>query len=193
MDSQTCMICVGLLIIIVVTIILLSRTSGECFEHVGQPVDAANLPDGTYRITNVDGLSLRSDLVDTVQCKDFLIGVQPGPNAFDGWQLQRVSSSVYKLLKPSGKECLYASPANQLRSFYFPSCDGANLCGLSKPDYKGELDGDSLRSYFMILQHPNGKFYLKNMRNNMYVTMTSNKLKMTRQPTTQSLFTITSY
>jgi len=181
-----CMICIGLFVIIVVTIILISRCGQERFQHVGQ---VSTLPDGVYTITSADGKLMKSDIVDTVMCKDFQLGQQVVPE-FDGWQLNRVSQGVYKLTKPGDKQCLYASPANELRMYNFPTCDGANLCGLNGPNYKGELDGDSLRSYFMILQHPSGKFYLKNMMNNLFVTSTNNRIMMTKQPDEQSLFDI---
>ena len=188
MDSSTCMICIGLVIIICVTIVLIYRSKEESFEHVGK---AAQLPDGVYTITSADGNILKSSIIDTVQCKDFTLG-QPAPSKSDSWLLKRVAGGVYILYKTGKHECLYSSPANQLRSYFFPSCDSQNLCGLETPDWKGELEGDSLRTYFMILQHPEGKYYLKNMQNDMYITMEKDSLLLTKQPTKNSLFDIQS-
>jgi len=186
MESCTWLICAGLLIVIVVSIVLLAKGT-EKFQHVGM---AATLPDGNYSIINVaTSNQFASNIVDTVQCKDFMIGQRQPPQTV-GWNLKRVAEGVYKLNKPGDQECLYTSPQNTLRSYYFPGCQSKNLCGLDGPDYKGELDQDSLRTYFMILQHPTGHFYIKSMKNDMYVNMNDNKLYLSSQPTDNSLFSI---
>jgi len=174
----------GLLVVVVIVIISL-LSSKESFKHVGM---AAQLPDGLYFIKSGNN-HLTSNIIDTVQCHDFLIG-KTAPSQDTAWQIQRVASGVYILFKPGKQECMYSSPANELRSFFFPSCTGKNLCGLEQPDFRGELDPDSLSTYFMILQNPDGKFYLKNMKNNKYVNMTSTKLFLSNSPKQSSLFEI---
>jgi hypothetical protein len=149
---------------------------------------AAQIPDGTYFIKSGSN-HLASSIIDTVQCHDFMIG-QTLPSQQTAWQLQRVANGVYILFKPGKQECLYSSPANQLRSFFFPTCQGSNVCGMETPDWRGELDPDSLRTYFMILQNPDGKFYLKNMKNDKYVNMTSSKIFLSNKPQQSSLFEI---
>jgi len=179
------LICAMLLVVIIVTIVLLYRQKEENFEHVGM---AADLEDGVYLVTSAnDNRVLASNIVDTVQCKDFMLG-QAKPSADNAWMIQKVAQGVYIMYKPGKKECLYTSPAKELRSYFFPSCDSQNLCGLSTPDWKGELDGDSLRTYFMILQHPSGKYYIKSMLNNGYITMSKSRLQLLDEPATDSLF-----
>ena len=174
------------MIVIVVSIVLLLKNK-EKFEHTGM---AASLPDGNYKIVNVaTGNVFANKIVDTVQCNDFMIG-QPQPPVSTVWNLKKVAEGVYKLQKPGDQECLYTSPQNTLRSYFFPGCKQTNLCGLDKPAYTGELDQDSLRTYFMILQHPSGNFYIRSMKNDMYVNMSDNKLYLTKGPTDNSLFQI---
>jgi hypothetical protein len=174
----------GAVICAVVVVVLLVSLTREQFENVGRPAD---LSDGAYRITNTSNIPLTSNILTKVMCKDFLIGTQQPQRQLD-WQLKRVAQSVYIFYKKGEKECLYAHPSNSPRSYFFPSCDAKSLCGLETPDHQGELDGDSLRTYFMILQHPSGLYYIKNMKNDMYLQMTNKRLSFTKTPNQMCLF-----
>ena len=161
-------------------------------EHLGAPVELA---DGVYSIKNSFGLALTSNIIDPVMCNDFLIGqpvTKPGLN----WMLKRVGpTSVYILYKEGEKECLYSHLGNEVRSFSFPAtCSSKNLCGLEAPsDYKGELDFNSMRTYFMLLQSPDGpnKVYIKSMKTGKFLEMTKDKLRLRDTPNKHALFTIT--
>ena len=185
-NAQTLLIIFGIVAVIAVILLLVFRKSSEHFVAMGKP---AELADGVYMIENVNKLPLTSNIVDTVMCKDFLIGThdaQPTPDKH--WLLKRVASSVYILYKVGKKECLYTHPTNTVRSYFFPSCDTKNLCGLETPDTQGELDQDSLRTYFMILEHPSGKHYIKSMKNNKYLCMTKKQISFKNNPTDECLF-----
>ncbi len=185
-NAQTLLIIFGIIAVIAVILLLVFRKSSEHFAAMGKP---AELADGVYMIQNVNKLPLTSNIVDTVMCKDFLIGThdaQPTPDKH--WLLKRVASSVYILYKVGKKECLYTHPTNTVRSYFFPSCDTKNLCGLETPDTQGELDQDSLRTYFMILEHPSGKHYIKSMKNNKYLCMTKKQISFKNNPTDDCLF-----
>ena len=157
-------------------------------KHFGKSVE---LTDGVYSIKNIDGIDLRSDIIDPVMCNDFLIGqaiTTPGLN----WKLKRVGpTSVYILYKEGEKECLYTHLGDEVRSYSFPaSCSSKNLCGLETPsDYKGELDSSSMRTYFMLLQSPeaSNKFYIKSMKTGKFLEMTKDKLRLSDTP---AIFTI---
>ena len=180
----TPLLLVSLTTIIVVSIILLCKK--EAFEYMAS---TANLADGVYSITSKSGAVLTSNLIDTVMCKDFLIG-QTKPSSDNSWMLKRVAQGVYIFYKQGKKECLYTHPTNDIRSYFFPSCDTSNLCGLTEPDYKGQLDQDSLRTYFMILTNPQGKFFIKSMKNDKYLCMTNNQIKLLDSPDDNCLFDI---
>lgn len=178
-----------LLIAAIIVVALLTwwlSTNQESFQHFGLPAD---VQDGLYRITSMKGLPLTSNIIDTVMCKDFLIGQTQHSKSTD-WKLKRVAQGVYIFYKPGEKECMYTHPTNSIRSYYFPSCSSKNMCGLETPDYRGELDSDSLRTYFMILKHPKGKYYIKSMKNNKYVCMTNSELSFESKPNKNCLFSI---
>jgi hypothetical protein len=184
--DNTQIIVVILVIVVGFCLYRLTQKSKEQYAFLGAP---SNLSDGRYKIVSADGIPLNSDIIDTVQCKDFLIGKMPTHTTLD-WELKRVADSVYIFYKVGKKECLYSSPADEIRSYSFPSCDTQNLCGLETPDYKGELDVDSLRTYFMILRNPDGKFFIKNMKSNKYVCMTKKGLQYSTTVNDKCLFSI---
>ena len=168
------------------------RVDEEPFVHSKKHFGAAvDLKDGVYSIKNAEGIDLRSDIIDPVMCNDFLIGqaiTKPGLN----WKLKRVGpTSVYILYKEGEKECLYSHLGDEVRSYSFPSsCSSKNLCGLETPsDYKGELDPNSMRTYFMLLQSPEAanKFYIKSMKTGKFLEMTKDKLRLSDTP---AIFTI---
>ncbi len=168
---------------------LLHFSSGESFDYTGK---GTNIPDGNYYISSaMSHLPLTSNIIDTIQCNDFLIG-QTEPSETNSWQLKRVAGSVYILFKNNQRECLYSSPANEVRSFFFEDCVSPNLCGAQSLDYRGELDSSSLHSYFMILQHPRGAFYIKNMKNGMFLEMTQDSLRFVKNVNKNCLFNIRS-
>lgn len=186
MDA-TWIICIILLVIAGICGYVIYKKQSETFKHVGKP---ASLHDGIYSIVSADGSPLVSTIVDTVQCKDFLIG-QVQPSKQQDWQLKRVADSIYIFYKLGKQECMYSSPNNEVRSYFFPTCNSQNLCGLEEPDYKGELDSESLRTYFMVLQHPSGQYYIKNMKNDMYLCMSKKHgLKFVKQLSADCLFSI---
>lgn len=169
---------------ILIIVLVYNKMRKEGFQNLAKPTV---LPDGVYRITNTNNIPLTSNIVDTIMCNDFLIGATQPRKQLD-WKLKRVAQSVYILYKQGEKECLYTSPADSLRSFYFPSCNTKNLCGLETPNHQGELDGESLRTYFMILQHPSGKYFIKSMKNDMYLKMTKDQLVFSKSPCPECLF-----
>jgi len=177
--------------LVLLAAVVFMQSRNETFRHLGAP---AELADGVYEIKNIYGNDLHTDLVDTVQCKSFMIG-KPVRASQKGWKVKRVSSGVYILFKPNEEECLYVnSDSNQLRSYLLSSdagCQSKSLCGMQQPDEKGQLDKSSLQTYFMILQHPNGKYYVKNMKNDKFVMMSDRAIKLVTNPTEECLFTIT--
>lgn len=179
--------CVGAIVAFLLLIIFTSHVSKK--EHFQNIAKASDLVDGTYRIANRDGLPLTSNIITTVQCNDFLIGRTKPSSSLD-WKLKRVAQSVYILYKDGEKECLYAHPTNSVRSYLFSNCNSNNLCGLQTLNDRGELDKPSLRTYFMILEHPSGKFYIKNMKNDLFLQMTKNKLSFVNKPNEDCLFSV---
>ena len=174
----------GVAAILIVALVVLS--SKEAFQNLGVPAD---VPDGVYTIRNNAGLSLTSNIIDPVQCNDFLIG-QTYPSSSTDWKLKRVAQGVYIFYKQGEKECMYTHPTDSLRSYFFPSCNTKNMCGLETPDYKGDLDKESLRTYFMLLKHPQGKYYIRSMKNNRYLKMTDKSLDFSDKPSEECLFDI---
>jgi hypothetical protein len=185
-NARTLLIIFGVIAVIAVILIIVTKKSNENFATVGKP---SQVPDGVYMINNIHNLPLTSNIIDTVMCKDFLIGTQDAqPTPDKHWLLKRVASSVYILYKVGKKECLYTHPTNTVRSYFFPSCDTKNLCGLETPDAQGELDQDSVRTYFMLLEHPSGKHYIKSMKNNKYLCMNKKQISFRTQPNDDCLF-----
>ena len=179
---------VAIVAVIAISAYLLYTMKHEGFAvHTGKP---SNLPTGMYTIKNKNGVVLISDVFDTLMCNDFLLGRPFEPSKDSNWLLHRVAQSVYIFYKPSKKECLFTHPTDSLRSYFFPTCQGKSLCGLEQPDAYGEIDPESLRTYFMILQDPSGKYYIKSMKNDMYVCMSDKKISLVDQPTEECLFDI---
>ena len=89
------------------------------------------------------------------------------------------------------QECLYTHPGDEVRSYNIPdsNCDKQKLCGLETPDYRGELDASSLRTYFMLLKDKDGKYAIKSMKNDKYLEM-KDTLSFKDTPTEHSMFTI---
>ena len=125
-------------------------------------------------------------------CNDFLIGQPTSSDSSLDWKLKRVASGIYILYKDGEQECLYTHPGDEVRSYNIPgtNCDKQNLCGLETPDYRGELDPSSLRTYFMMLKDKDGKYAIKSMKNDKYLEM-KNTLSFQNTPTEYSMFTIT--
>ena len=182
------LICAGLILVIIITLYKLYKRTTESFAPT---VSSTFLPDGVYSITHSSGVPLVSSAIDTVMCKDFKIDPAATPQSVN-WQLHRVAQSVYILYKPGKKECLYTNPANEVRSYSFPGCNTQNLCGLEKPDTQGELDKESLRTYFMVLKHGSGKHLLKSMKNDGYLCMKHGQVSFENSPSKDCLFDIRS-
>jgi hypothetical protein len=181
-EKYTACAVVGALIILV---IVYHMTKKEGFQNLGRSSD---LPDCIYSIrSSKSKLPLSTNFVDLISCNDFTLGETKRPTKVN-WKLKRVAQSVYIFFKEGEKECLYTHASNTPRSYYFPSCDAKNLCGLETPTYEGTLDGDSLRTYFMILQHPSGKFYIKSMKNDMYLQMINDRPSFSKNPNENCLF-----
>ncbi len=190
METSTILLLVTLAILLLV-ILSMCVLKYESFQHVGLPAFTADLPDGTYMITSKDGINLASNYVTPVQCNNFLYNDPIKGSKKTSWNLQRVADGIYMLKKPDGLECLYTNIDKTVRSFAFDTgCNKKNLCGTAKPTYTGNLDENSLHTYFMILKHPNNKFYIKSMSNDMYFTLAPNgDLTLLQEPTEDSLFT----
>jgi len=162
----------------------------ESFQHIALPATSSDLPDGTYIITSHGGINLASNYVTPVQCNNFLYNHPIKGSDKTSWTLQRVADGVYILKKPDGLECLYSNIDRTVRSYVFDTgCNKKNLCGTTKPSYTGNLDENSIHTYFMILKHPNNKYYIKSMSNDMYFTLSNNgTLTLRQEPTEDSLF-----
>jgi hypothetical protein len=189
METSTTLLLISIAVIAIVLFTMCILKS-ESFQHIALPASTADLPDGTYIITSNSGINLASNYVTPVQCNNFLYNNPIKASNKTSWNLQRVADGVYMLKKPDGKECLYTNIDRTIRSFVFDSgCNKKNLCGVSKPSYTGNLDENSLHTYFMIMKHPNNKFYIKSMSNDMYFTLSSNgTLSLLKEPTEDSLF-----
>lgn len=186
MDFKTISIIIAIVFLIGCITYIFIQKSKEAFQtHLGTPVD---LPEGQYNILTEDNKPLASNLFTTVQCNDFLFG-KTKPSIETSWKLKRVAKGVFILMKPGDKECLYTSPDNSLRSYFFPNCNQQNLCGLPKVNSTGDIDQASLHTYFMILKNPEGKYYIKSMSNDKYICMNQH-LTLVDQPTSNCIFTI---
>lgn len=160
----------------------------ESFTHVGAPVD---IPDGIYNILNQSNKPLASTAFTPIQCKQFMFS-QATPSSETAWKIQRVAHGVFMFKKPSDQECMYTSPDNSIRSYVMNgTCASKSLCGLDKPTETGDLDERSLHTYYMILQHPNGKYYIKSMSNDLYLCM-KDSLSLVSEPTEDCLFSFQS-
>jgi hypothetical protein len=172
-------------IAIIAIIVYLSVKKEFYQEHTGVPVD---IPDGVYNILNRNNKPLASTAVTPIQCKDYLFQ-HAVPSKATAWRVQRVAHGVVMLKKPDDKECMYTSPDSSIRSYVINgSCNSKNVCGMTEPTSTGELDERSLHTYFMILQNPGGKHYIKSMSNDMYLSM-DDSLKLVSEPDDSSLFT----
>ena len=180
------LVILSIIVILSTIFIIFKHKSSEYYNHFGIPSD---IQEGLYNIINKNNIPLASNLITTVQCNDFLFN-STIPTNDTAWKLKRVAKGIYILMKPSDKECLYTSPDNSIRSYYFPNCSNSkNLCGIPSIDYKGEIDEGSLHTYFMLLQNPDGKYYIKSMINDKYICM-NNSLSLVDEPTTDCIFTI---
>jgi hypothetical protein len=187
-------------------------------EKYGNVEIAATLPDGLYRVESTKGLTLNSNILDVVQCNAQLIGRQTPSKELD-WQLKRVAQGVYIFYKQNKRECMYTHPTNDVRSFYFqpsgaPSytnntaqsvsyavdgtqimkeetCNLHNLCGSETLNEDGDIDQNSLRTYFMILDAGNNTYYIKSMKNDGYLQLHSKGIDFTKSKKQASTFTIT--
>jgi hypothetical protein len=184
--DRTLILCIAIIALITAIVYVCARK--ESFPHVGVPVD---MPDGTYNIISVSGKPLASTAFTPIQCKQFLFS-QSIPSSETAWNIKRVAHGIFMLKKPGDQECMYTSPDNSVRSYVMNgSCASKSLCGLDKPTETGDLDERSLHTYYMILQHPNGKYYIKSMSNDLFLCM-KDTLSMTNEPTEECLFTFQS-
>ena len=175
---------IGAVLVVIIAVVVYYITKKESFQHFGIPTD---IEDGAYNIISTKGVPLISSAFTPIQCKDFMFR-QSKPSADTAWKIQRVAHGVFMFKKPGDKECMYTSPDSSVRSYVINgSCMSKDICGSTKPTETGDLDERSLHTYFMILQNPEGKYYIKSMSNDKYLSMGTN-LKMLQEPDENSLF-----
>ena len=156
--------------------------------------EIATFPSGNYIIKNKkDGILLNSIAFTPVQCNNFLINYKPVPNSSEGWKLHEVSKGIYIFKKPSGKECLYASIGDTLKSYQLePSCTkNANVCGLESLDYEKKLDPNSSRTYFEVWKYPEG-YAIRNVDNKKFICIKEGKVTFSDIISQECLFNINS-
>ena len=170
------------------------RNTSETFRFQSQPnaANAANLQTGHYTISSKNNGTLLNSIAFTpVQCNNFLLNHKPSPSKEEGWNLQLVSKGIYILKKPDGKECLYASIGNTLKSYLLSDdCKNkSNVCGLEKLDSENKLDPQSTRTYFEIFEHPEG-FSIRSVENKQFVCLNNNSVMFSSQLTPDCFFNI---
>lgn len=207
------LVCLLVLAVVLYSVIRTLRT-----EKYGYVELAASFPDGVYRVQSTDGLTLNSSILDVVQCNAQLIGRQEPSKELD-WSLKRVAQGVYIFYKQNKQECMYTHPTNDVRSFFFqpsgaPSyknntaqsvsyavdgtqivqeqtCNLQNLCGSETLNSDGEIDSNSLRTYFMILEAGNDTYWIKSMKNDGYLQLSPKGVTFTTQKKHATAFHIT--
>jgi hypothetical protein len=167
-----------------------ASSTPESFRYRQQSQPApAELSEGHYTITSVNGdVPLNSIAFTPVQCNTILFNSKLQPSNQQGWNLTHVSKGIYIFKKPSGKECLYASIGNTLKSYLLSDgCNQTNVCGLEDLDYKKELDPYSKRTYFEVWQYPEG-YAIKNVETQQFICLQEGKISFSSIVTPNCLF-----
>jgi hypothetical protein len=158
-----------------------------------------NLQSGVvYNITNFQGKELVSSAFTPIMCNNWILNQQNTqfiPPIQKGWLLKQVINGTYILEKPQMNECLYThsemNTDDSLRSYVVGgTCQKVNLCGMETVNPQGELDEASMRTYFKLLQAPNG-VYIVSAKNNKYVSFDQNGVSFKSTPDSSSVFTFT--
>ena len=186
--SLLCLIIVGLIIY------FLFLKPKESFQNI--PKNLVNLQTNqVYNVINFQGKELVSSAFTPVMCNDFMLtqNTQLIPPMQKGWKLKQVTDGLYILEKPQENECLYThsemNSPDSLRSYSIStSCKKVNLCGTENLTYENKVDKDSMRTYFRLLQAPNG-VYIVSAKNNMYVSLDQNGVSFKTNPDNSSVFT----
>ena len=140
----------------------------------------ANIANGLYLITN-NGKIFTSTAFTTVECNNFQFQ-KPAPSMEDSWVVKVVAPGVAMLQKPNEKECLFTAQDGLLKSYLVSDCDRKNLCGDDELDAGGELDRYSIRSYFKLVNGPDGNIIIQSMQNNKYVCLDNGVAGFKTQP-----------
>jgi hypothetical protein len=150
-----------------------------------------------YNVTNSQGLELVSSAFTPVMCNNWIITNQ---SKFlhplqKGWVLQEVQGApgVYIFNKPQMNECLYThytmNKPDEVRSYLKEgSCIKTSLCGDTSLNYQGELDENSLRTYFRLVKAPQGN-YIISVKNNEYLCIDAGKVSFKSSPDASCQFT----
>jgi hypothetical protein len=150
----------------------------------------AQLRDGIYLIKNYKGDIFASNAFTPIMCNDWIFQTA-SPSKEASWKLTRVSGGVYRLNKTSdhSQECLFAHENGEVRSYITSFCD-FNVCGSDKLSYGDELDPYSIRTYFKIINGPDGKYLLQSLKNNQYIKFDGQKAIFTPNPEDECLFSM---
>jgi hypothetical protein len=196
MNNLKTFLCLALVVIIVW---LLFKNPTEGFQNASNIV---NLQSNTlYNVVNSQGKELVSSAFTPIMCNDWILNqnnVQFIPPMQKGWMVKQVTNGVYILEKPQKNECLYThsemNNKDSLRSYVLggnaDTCNKKNLCGMETLNPQGELDQASMRTYFKLLQAPNG-VYIVSVQNNMYVCLDNNGVSFKATPDSSCVFTFT--
>jgi hypothetical protein len=150
-----------------------------------------------YNVTNSQGFELVSSAFTPVMCNNWIITNQ---SKFlhplqKGWVLQEVQGApgVYIFNKPQMNECLYThytmDKRDEVRSYLKEgSCVKTSLCGDTSLNYQGELDENSLRTYFRLVKAPQGN-YIISVKNNEYLCIDGGKVSFKTSPDASCQFT----
>lgn len=176
---------------------LLLKNPTEGFQNAPNLV---NLQSGVvYNVVNSQGKELVSSAFTPIMCNNWILNQQNTqfiPPTQKGWTIKQVSNGIYILEKPQQNECLYThsemNNPDSLRSYVVgaDNCKKVNLCGMETLNQQGELDEASMRTYFKLLQAPNG-VYIVSAKNNMYVSLNQNGVSFKTTPDATSVFTFT--
>jgi hypothetical protein len=185
------------LILAYLIIKLLLKDPVEGFQNAPNLVNLT--PGIVYNIVNNQGKELVSSAFTPVMCNNWILNqnnTQFIPPVQKGWVLKQVSNGIYILEKPQQKECLYThsemNNPDSLRSYVVGenNCQKVNLCGMETLNPQGEFDEASMRTYFKLLQAPNG-VYIVSAKNNKYVCLDNNGVSFKSSPDASCVFTFT--
>ncbi len=161
---------------------------------VSNSMAAPNFGDGIYAIKNYQSIDLTSAAFTPVQCNNFVIGTSR-PSTETNWRIKNIvgQPGVIQLVKPQGNECLFAGLDNQLKSYFWSdaSCPKrTNLCGLDTSDYRGDLDPQSMPTYFRILNSSTGGYLIQSLETNKFICLQNNQVSMQVNPNSTCVFSI---
>jgi len=155
----------------------------------------AKFNDGVYAIYNYENTSLTSSAFTPIQCNNFEIGVSK-PSPQKDWLLKMIDEkqAVYQLFKPTQNECLYAGIDNQLKSYFWNEANCGkrkNICGLEELNSFGELDEQSMPTYFKLVYNTDKTGVLiQSMDSKRYVSLSKDQVTMKDTPDLSCIFRI---